>query len=93
MTVNKSGLILPGEPQFERRPHGTLIVDGQEVGHTLQCPHCGNHFISIKGSGARRAFCMRCMAVTCGSLPCDECKPFEKQLEEIERNAKMAVSI
>ncbi len=50
--------------KYERKQHGAFIVDGREVGTTLQCPHCGGHFLSIKGSGIRRTFCLRCMAVT-----------------------------
>jgi len=74
--------------QFERKAHGMFIIGGQEVASTLQCPHCGGHFVSYKGSGHRRTFCTKCMAVTCGNPACDPCRPFEKQLEEIERNAR-----
>ena len=93
MSIEKNGLILPGEPEFVRNPHGAYIVDGQEVAYTMQCPHCGKHFVSIKGSGARRTFCLKCHAITCGDFACDHCKPFEKQLEEIERATKgLAIS-
>lgn len=64
------------DAKHERHPHGVIIVDGKEVATTLQCPHCSEHFISRKGSGHRRAFCMKCMAVTCGKLECDPCRPF-----------------
>lgn len=67
--------------------HGNIIIDGNEVATTLRCPHCGGHFVSMRGSGARRTFCRKCMAVTCGRQECDECRPMEKQLEEIERKA------
>jgi len=68
-------------------PHGAIIVDGHEVANTLQCCHCGCHFVSVKGSGTVRGFCLRCSAVTCGKPECDRCVPFEKQLEIIERKA------
>lgn len=71
--------------QFERNAHGAVIMDGREVGNTLQCPHCGGHFVSRKGSGARRTYCLKCSAVTCGSLACDPCTPFERQLEAAEK--------
>lgn len=74
---------MPGE-QFEPRAHGAVIVDGSEVASTLQCCHCGGHFVSIRGSGKRRGFCLRCMAVTCGQAQCDVCLPFERQLEMME---------
>jgi hypothetical protein len=64
----------------ERKPHGIIIVNGQEVASTLQCPHCGGHFVSRKGSGIRRTFCLKCQAVTCGAFPCDPCKPFAAEL-------------
>ena len=63
---------------------GTIIVDGQEIGHTLQCVHCNRHFLSIAGSGARRGWCMNCGGVTCGHGDCDRCMPFEKRLELFE---------
>jgi ribosomal protein L37AE/L43A len=67
--------------QHERKPHGLVIVNGQEVASTLQCPHCGGHFVSRKGSGIRRTFCLKCQAVTCGNFACDPCRPFAEALE------------
>lgn len=64
------------DAKHERKPHGIIFVNGQEVATTLQCPHCMGHFVSRKGSGHRRTFCMKCMEVTCGAPQCDECKPF-----------------
>lgn len=58
------------DAKHERQPHGLVIVNGKEVATTLQCPHCSAHFISRTGSGHRRSFCMRCMAVTCGAHAC-----------------------
>lgn len=71
--------------QFERHQHGAFIMDGQEIASTLQCPHCGMHFISMKGSGHRRTWCVKCMAVTCGKHSCDPCVPFEKRLDVCEK--------
>lgn len=80
-----SGLILPGDPQFERKPSGFILMDDKEVACTLQCPHCQAHFVSIKGSGKRRAYCMKCSGVTCGKPECDTCYPFEKKIEDYEK--------
>lgn len=66
------------------KEHGAFIVGGQQVASTLQCPHCGCHFESRPGSGARRTFCMRCSAVTCGAAACDPCVPFEARVEYVE---------
>lgn len=73
-----------GKTKSERRPKGHFIVDGKEMADTVQCCHCNMHFVSIKGSGKRRGFCMECMAVTCGQRKCDRCVPFEKKLDLYE---------
>jgi len=64
--------------------HSGIIIDGIQKATLLQCPHCGCHFESIKGSGHRRTFCLKCMAVTCGKFECDACIPLEAQLEHSE---------
>ncbi len=87
-----SNIIIPGvndqhplvddykDAKHERNPHGVIIVNGKEVATTLQCPHCMAHFISRKGSGHRRSFCMRCMAVTCGAEACvTGCTPYSAE--------------
>ena len=73
------------DAKFERKPHGTYISDGVEVGFSMQCPHCNCHFLSIRNSGHRRTFCMRCNAITCGNVACDPCRPFEEQLDAYEK--------
>ncbi len=67
------------------REDGAILVDGVQVATTHQCCHCGGHFTSVKGSGTRRGFCLKCMRVTCGAPECDPCVPFEKKLEMMER--------
>ncbi len=62
-----------GDAKHERHAHGIVISNGKEVATTLQCPHCGGHFISKKGSGHRRTFCTYHMGVTCGERDCDPC--------------------
>ncbi len=74
-----------GNTKYERNPSGAFIVDGVEMAHTLQCCHCGGHFVSIKGSGKTRGFCLNCMGVTCGKLECNSCIPFGKKLEIMEK--------
>lgn len=66
-------------------PKGAIIVDGQEVGETLQCVHCAMHWQTVKGSGRSRGFCMHCFGTTCGAKACDPCIPFEKRLEDYEK--------
>ena len=62
------------------------------VGHnieqeTRQCIHCGKHWVYQPGSGQvnTRGFCLKCFGMTCGSVECDQCIPFEKWLERQER--------
>ncbi|MCP4989384.1 MAG: hypothetical protein GY928_25995 [Colwellia sp.] len=67
-----------------KKEAGVILVDGKQVASTKQCCHCGLHFISQKGSGNLRGFCMTCHEVTCGRLECCKCIPFEKKLDLIE---------
>lgn len=66
------------------KEHGGMVIDGVQTSSTLQCPHCGAHFISMPGSGKRRTVCLKCMQVTCGKPVCDACVPLEAQLEHAE---------
>lgn len=70
------------DAKHERHPHGLVFVNGVEVASTLQCPHCGGHFVSRKGSGHRRHFCLNCKGVTCGSPACIPCTPFVRELQQ-----------
>jgi hypothetical protein len=81
------GLILPSEPQYERKASGYIIMDDGngpvETAATLRCCHGGENFISIKGSGKRRGWCIRCMGVTCGSH--EICSDWRRRLEDYEK--------
>ena len=68
-----------------RHEHGGIVVDGRQVGSTEQCPHCGGHFLSVKGSGKRRGWCTKCYAKTCGNPLCDICIPMAVALDFAER--------
>jgi hypothetical protein len=72
------------------RPHGTLITfdcDGPEQEHdTVQCCHCGRHWIFVAGSGKKRGFCVQCNGITCGNPVCDRCVPIEQQIENMEKH-------
>jgi hypothetical protein len=65
--------------------HGGIVIDGRQVADTLQCCHCGGHWVPVKGSGKVRGFCMLCNKVHCGSKECSSsCTPFEKRMEQFE---------
>lgn len=80
--IDLSDLLKDAQP--EDNPSGYIIVDGQEVAHTKQCCHCGNHFVSIKGSGKIRGYCTLCNNITCGAPACDVHVPFEAKLDFID---------
>lgn len=67
-----------------RKPAGVILVDGVQVADTLQCVHCGGHWIPQRGSGMIRGFCRNCMGPVCGP-GCARCVPAERQLELIEQ--------
>jgi hypothetical protein len=71
------------------RPHG-YVAFGDRSGRlresdTLQCCHCGRHWVVQPGSGRKRGFCLRCGQVTCGGAECAECVPQELRLENVEQ--------
>lgn len=68
----------------ERKPNGTIFIDGEQVGDTMMCCHCNKHFVSVHGSGKIRGFCRNCMQITCGAPECDPCYPFERKLDDYE---------
>ena len=76
-----------GDVKHEPHGHGAWIVDGIEVAATLQCPHCGGHFVSMRGSSAERLFCLAHMALTCGALACNTCRSWQLDFDEAERRA------
>jgi len=81
-----AGLLLPGDPEFSNAMQkGSIVIGGEEVAMTLQCCHCGGHWIPIRGSGRQRGFCTNCMAPHCGRRECWPCVPAEKKLEKIEK--------
>lgn len=65
-----------------RNESGAIVVNGQHVGSTLQCVHCGNHEIIIPGSGRKRGMCQNCGGFLCGRKPCMVvCVPHEARIE------------
>lgn len=60
-------------------PDAKRIVSGE----TLQCVHCGAHWVIQPGSGKIRGFCLRCNGPICGP-GCAACVPIERQLELME---------
>ena len=83
--------MLLDEAKAVRRPKGAIFVDGVQVADTMQCCHCGSHFVPARGSGIKRGFCLLCGQVTCGGPKCDDHVPFEKKLDEYERGKRVAL--
>jgi hypothetical protein len=63
---------------------GAIIVDGQQVAETLQCIHCGMHWVVVHGSGKVRGYCLICREVTCGAEACNVHAPIEERLAYTE---------
>lgn len=78
---------------YTRKPHGSILIDGEEVANTMQCCHCDAHYILRRGSGVKRGWCRNCGQVTCGRPQCDPCVPFMRRLEEIERKGTLALRL
>ena len=51
---------------------------------TLQCVHCGEHWLPRPGSGIERGWCQNCAGPVCGP-GCAECVPEEVLLENMEK--------
>lgn len=73
------------------KEHGTAIYTAIEADRvtefrTLQCCHCGRHWMVIPGSGAKRGYCTRCGDVTCGPdcLLANKCVPQDLMLSNLE---------
>lgn len=75
------------------RENGAVLIDGVQVASTMQCCHCNGHFEYRKGSGTQRGFCLNCMKITCGHVNCHECKPYEKQMELLERQERQLIIV
>lgn len=73
-----------------RNPHGYIVVTepGRDTveADTLQCCHCGGHFLVRPGSGTKRGWCGHCGAATCGKPQCHTCIPLERWLRKVEDN-------
>tara|TARA_R100000808_G_scaffold930_2_gene4456 strand:+ start:1146 stop:1442 length:297 start_codon:yes stop_codon:yes gene_type:complete len=62
---------------------GSFSGLGQLDGDTLQCCHCNAHFEVVEGR--EYGYCRKCNSPTCGSHRCDDCYPFEKKLDDIDK--------
>lgn len=81
-----------------RKAHGEVTItgpDGETVLDSKKCPHCGGHFVMVKGNliegrktlgeVARPAiYCQRCDRLTCGRPGCVECVPIGARLDHAE---------
>ncbi len=78
--------------QYDRATHdprhysGTILIDNVEICQTLKCAHCSAHFLNVKIPGRERGWCARCNAPVCPKKACDNCTPFERVLEAMEKH-------
>ena len=73
-----------------RKPAGHVLIDGQQVADTIQCVHCGMHWVMLRGVEATLPrYCSKCDGLVCPNKPeCTECVPAEKRLELREAMVK-----
>ncbi len=85
--------ILRGEStaRSARKPAGAMFINSQQVADTLQCGHCGRHF--MVRSDQERGWCMNCARVTCGAAKCLVCLPFELWLDAMEASGRQPIKI
>lgn len=63
--------------KYPRKPDGEIIIDNYIERPTLQCCHCGKHWLYKPGEGKKeRGLCLKCLRPTCGSKECMECRPY-----------------
>lgn len=68
-----------------KKESGGIVVNGNHVGSTMQCVHCGRHCTVIAGSGKKRGWCRKCNGFVCGLSQCmNQCIPFESRVEYVE---------
>lgn len=67
-----------------KNSNGAVVIDGKHVADTIQCVHCGKHWIPKPGSGKVRGWCVSCNGASCGDTRCMDCVPFEAKLEIAE---------
>jgi hypothetical protein len=78
--------VLPKYPLHEKGNFVICHADGTvKEGVTLQCVHCGMHWIVQPGSGRNRGWCLKCGGPTCGKPDCHICEPIVKKLEREEK--------
>ena len=87
-----------GNPLFltPRHAAGAFIwvnPEGEVNRDTVACVHCHAHWVIEPGSGRERGYCMNCSGPTCGGARCAACIPYEKQIETIERAARMDANL
>jgi len=77
------------------KPAGVVVTataSGRVVeADTLQCVHCGMHWIVEPGSGRRRGWCTKCNGPLCHSkeLCTVMCYPLEKRLDDVEKHGRL----
>ncbi len=79
LNKTESGLIIISDPGADKPLLETK---------TLQCVHCGGHWVPRPGSGIQRGWCSRCNGPICGA-GCVDCVPTEQLLENIEHGRAM----
>lgn len=76
--------------QLRKTEHGLIVIADPSSDRpllevkTVQCVHCGGHWIPRPGSGTVRGWCQSCAGPVCGP-GCSDCVPVEQYLENMEK--------
>ena len=65
--------------------------DGRDTERdTMQCVHCGGHWIVARGSGRPHIFCNKCGGWTCSNPAClKDCYPIQKKFDDMEKHGRL----
>jgi hypothetical protein len=90
--IGKDGTVIPTsyeDAAWHRKPSGFIYLDDKEVACTMQCAHCGGHFVYRRNT--IHSGCANCRDGGRYSLLCDNpschhlCKFFLQKLDEYEK--------
>lgn len=83
-------MLIPKHIALRAKGYATWTHPDQKMEEkdTMQCIHCGAHWMVEVGSGIQRGWCTVCNGPHCGQQACCTCLPLEKMMDVIERKSR-----